>query len=146
MEEQKMIWRRKHGNAQLTLYNGTEVGKVGTTFEAHESDIPPAFRFLVEPVSPAPIQVDEPVVGTTVNPIVDEPTPAPEEDGNEGGNTPVEPPANTEEDEPRYQIRTDEQRAGFFNVVDMDTGGFVNEKLMRRKTAEALIAQLNSQS
>ena len=148
-----MIWRRKYGNAQLTLYSGTEVGKMGTTFEALESDIPPAFRFLVEPVSPAPVQVVEPVVDEPVEdapaePTVDEstPDPDPDPDPDEDINTPADLPADTDEDEPRYQIRTDEDRAGFFNVVDMDTGEFVNAKLMRRKTAEALIEQLNSQS
>jgi hypothetical protein len=67
MAKQLKKWRRKSGNATLTLYSGLEVGKEGFVFEAEESDIPKGFRFLVEEIieeappviKEAPVPVEE---------------------------------------------------------------------------------------
>lgn len=111
MQSTKIRWKK--GRGTLTLLNGRTVGP-NETFRASLEEIPDSFRDTVTPLDS--IQ--------------------------EKSSTEKNAEKNDEEvlqEENRY-IKEEKSR-GWYNVLDTETGDYVNEKALRQDEADALIEE-----
>ncbi|MFA5526891.1 MAG: hypothetical protein WC992_08705 [Acholeplasmataceae bacterium] len=117
-------WVNKGG-----LYDGpTGIVQPGDTFIAYDSQVPQCFRDTIEQLEE--IVPDDVVATPELSIQIDEPVAKAE----------VEAPAPAE---PLYEVSA--RGAGWYDVINTQTGDVVNEMALRLTAAEALVEELTNE-